>query len=59
MGPFKLDVRKRILSELQALEQETAQQLITESELDVIEDIWRRDQVRQDSRAALHNAITI
>ena len=59
MGPFKLDVRKRILSELQALEQETAQQLITESELDVIEDIWRRDQVRQDSRAALHDAITI
>ena len=59
MGPFKLDVRKLILSELQALEQETAQQLITESELDVIEDIWRRDQVRQDSRAALHDAITI
>ena len=59
MGPFNLDVRKRILSELQALEQETAQQLITESELDVIKDIWRRDQVRQDSRAALHDAITI
>ena len=58
MGPFKLDVRKRILSELQALEQETAQQLITESELDVIEDIWRRDQIRQDCRSALHEAIT-
>ena len=59
MGPFKLEVRERILSELQALEQETAQQLITESELDVIEDIWRRDQVRLDCRTALHDAIAI
>ena len=44
MGPFKLEVRELILSKLQALEQETGQRLITESELDVIEDIWRRDQ---------------
>ena len=58
MGPFKLDVRRRILSELQALEQATEQQLITKSELDVIEDIWRRDQIRQDCRSALHEAIT-
>ena len=35
-----------------------AQALISESELEVIEDIWRRDEVREDCRKALSIAIS-
>ena len=58
MGPFTLAVRKHILERLQALERDTGQALISESELEVIEDIWRRDEVREDCRKALSAAIT-
>lgn len=58
MGPFTLAVRKHILKRLQALEGDTGQVLISESELEVIEDIWRRDEVREDCRKALSTAIT-
>ena len=57
MGPFKLDVRERILQRLKALEEDTGQALISKSELNVIEDIWRRDRVREDCRVALHTAV--
>lgn len=56
MGPFTLDVRKQILSRLKALEKETGQKLVSASELDVINDIWRRDRVGEDCRIALQNA---
>ena len=59
MGPFKIDVRERILRELKSLEHETGEEFITNSELEVIEDIWRRDRLRQDSRLALHNAFDL
>ena len=55
MGPFTLDVRKRILDRLNALEKETGQTLISASELEVIEDIWRRDRVQEDCRTALYD----
>ena len=55
MGPFTLDVRERILRRLKVLEDDTRQQLISESELDVIKDIWRCDQVREECRTALRN----
>lgn len=58
MGPFTLTVRKQILKKLESLEQVTEQRLISESEREVIEDIWRRDSLRQDSRVALRDAIT-
>ena len=58
-GPFTLDVRKRILRQLEALEKDTGQKLISRSERDVIEDIWRRDEVREDCRLALHNAVSL
>ncbi len=58
MGPFTLEVRQEILKRLQELEQEIGQRLISVSELDVIEDIWRRDRVREDCRVALSTTVT-
>ena len=46
-------MRKLILHRLEELERETGQELISESELDIINDIWRRDQIREDCRVAL------
>ena len=57
-GPFTLDVRKRILDRLKELEQSVGQNLITESELDIIHDIWRRDRVVQSCRDELHGAVS-
>ena len=56
-GPFTLDVRKQILDRLKELGQSVGEHLITESEIDIIHDIWRRDQVVQLCRDELHNAI--
>ena len=56
MGPFTLEIREKILSQLKKLQTDTGQELISPSEIEVIEDIWRRDQVRKDSRQALHDA---
>ena len=58
MGPFTLHVRKKILQQLKALERDTGQKLISQSELDIIEDIWRRDRVREDCRIALRDSVT-
>ena len=53
MGPFTLQIRKKILDRLTALQTQVGQELISASELDVIKDIWRRDQVREECRTAL------
>ncbi len=58
MGPFTLNVRKKILQKLRILENDTGRKLISESEIDVIRDIWRRDQVREDCRVSLDDALT-
>lgn len=52
-GPFRLEIRERILDRLRALEAETGERLILSAELDVIEDIWRRDRICEDGRLAL------
>ena len=57
-GPFTLDVRKQILNRLRRLEQHVGENLITESELEFIYDIWRRDEVTQLCRDELHNAVS-
>ena len=58
MGPFTLDVRRQILSKLKELEKETGEELISMSELEVINDIWHRDQIHEDCRMALHNVFS-
>ncbi len=58
LGPFTLDVRKKILERLKELEQDVGESLITESELEFIYDIWRRDEIAQLCRDELHNAVS-
>ena len=57
-GPFKLDVRKEILSRLRALEEKVSEQLILPAEIECIEDVWWRDQIREDARQALDRKIS-
>ena len=57
MGPFTLEVRQKILHRLKVLEKETKQNLISRSEVEIIEDIWRRDRIREDGRQALLNSL--
>ena len=58
MGPFTLDVRKKILDELLMLQKNIDQRLISESEIDIIKDIWRRDKIAEDCRTALVDEIS-
>ena len=53
LGPFTIEVRERILDQLKTLEVETGWSLVTRSECEVIEDIWRRDQILKTCRDAL------
>lgn len=55
LGPFTLDVRKHILDRLQTLQASVGEELISDSEIQVIEDIWRRDKVQAQCRDALRN----
>ena len=57
-GPFKLDVRKEILSRLHTLEEKVSEQLILPAEVECIEDVWWRDQIREDARQALDRKIS-
>lgn len=53
LGPFNLEVRERILVRLQELQKEVGERLISSSEIEIIEDIWRVDKIREDGRLAL------
>ena len=52
-GPFTLEVRQAILARLRTLEAQTDQFIIMPAEIDVIDDIWRHDRIREDGRLAL------
>ena len=52
-GPFTLEVREQILDSLKALEARTGEPMISQPELEVIEDIWRHDRIQEDSRTSL------
>ena len=52
-GPFKLEVRKKILERLLAVEEQLGEQLILPAEIECIEDVWWRDEIREDARQAL------
>ena len=56
-GPFTLEVRQAILGRLRTLEAEIGETLILAAELEVIEDTWRRDRIREDGRLALLAAV--
>ena len=52
-GPFKLEVRKDILDRLRSLETRIGETLISPGEMESIEDIWWRDEIRENGRQAL------
>ena len=52
-GPFTLKVRRRILERLRELEQRTGDSLISVGEIDCIEDVWWRDEIRERARQSL------
>lgn len=58
LGPFTLAIREEILESLKELQNDIGEPLITEAELDVIHDIWRRDQVIQSCRDDLSATIS-
>ena len=53
LGPFTLEVRQKILDRLQALEAQTGETLLLFGEMEMIEDIWRKDRIREAGRQAL------
>ena len=53
LGPFTIHVRQLILTRLQELAADTGWTLLTPSEFEVIEDIWRRDRILETCRTAL------
>ena len=52
-GPFTLGVRKRLLRRIETLEEETGETLLSLSEREAIEDVWREDRIHENSRQAL------
>ena len=56
-GPFTLAVRKEILNRLRRLEEQIGERLILPAEIDSIEDVWWRDEIREDARLALDRSI--
>lgn len=59
MGPFTLSVRKTIFERLLALREALGADLIHPGEIELIEDLWRRDRVREECRLALRNAFAV
>ena len=56
-GPFKMEVRRRILEHLESLENDTGKKMISSAEKMMIEDIWRRDELQYENRDALIRAV--
>ena len=52
-GPFKLEVRQKILAELRRLEAQFSQTFILTPEIEIIDDIWWHDRIREDGRRSL------
>ena len=52
-GPFRLEVREQIRVRLACLEKQTGASLLSRGEEEMIDDIWRRDRIREDGRLAL------
>ena len=58
LGPFNLQTRKEILARLLELQEETGRTLISDDEIEIVEDYWRRDTVNYDSREAHLSLLT-
>ena len=56
-GPFTLEVRQRILDRLRNLEEQIGETLLLLGEMEMIEDIWRKDRIREAGRQSLLAAV--
>ena len=52
-GPFTLQIRKTILDRLRTLENQIGEMFIQAAEMEIIDDIWRRDRIRENGRLSL------
>lgn len=59
MGPFTIEVRKKILKRLLALEEELGEKFLSSMEKEVIEDIWWRDEIDYECYNALSQSVAI
>ena len=57
-GPFTLEVREKLLERLESLEDNTGETLLSLSEREAIEDVWREDRVHESSRQALADSLS-
>ena len=58
-GPFRLEVRQAILDRLRDLETQIGEELVEPAEIEMIDDIWRRDRIREEGRLSLLAAVGI
>lgn len=58
-GPFRMEVRREILKALKELEMEIGRSLISQGEEEIIDDIWRRDQLQYDAHEALLQSVGV
>ena len=56
-GPFTLAVRRKILKRLRTLQDEVSVPLISQAEMESIEDVWWRDEITEAGRLALKEAV--
>ena len=52
-GPFRLEIRQAILERLRTLEAQIGEMFIEPAEIEIIDDIWRRDRICEDGRRSL------
>ncbi|MYA49224.1 MAG: DNA phosphorothioation system sulfurtransferase DndC [Chloroflexi bacterium] len=52
-GPFTMEMRRHILARLHELEAQIGEGLISDGEIEAIEDVWWRDETREEGRLAL------
>lgn len=58
-GPFRLEVRQKILDRLRALEEQIGEMLIEPDEIEMIDDIWRRDRIREEGRQSFLASVSV
>ena len=58
-GPFRLEVRQKILDRLRVLEARTGETLLLSGEMEMIDDIWRRDRICEEGRLAFLAAVGV
>lgn len=58
-GPFTLEVRERIFRRLLELQERVGATLIQRGEIEMIEDIWRRDRVQEECREAFRKTFAM